>query len=82
MPVGLVAVIPVVKCFADLSYLQMASSMLQNCILATVIVGCRVDVSGETIPWKDLACMRMLETISKRKPGLRESQTRSLAGAS
>jgi hypothetical protein len=45
--------------------------MLQDCILASVSSGARVDDSGEQIAWEDLACMFgvcMLETICKGSP--------------
>lgn len=74
--VGRGAVLFATKYFADVAaWMQMASSVLEYCILATVTSGVKwMLVEKDSLG--DLACMRMLETISKTKPGWRECQRR------
>lgn len=70
MPVGLFSVLFIADLLAVI-HVQLASSMLQDCILASVSSGARVDDSGEQIAWEDLACMFgvcMLETICRGSP--------------
>lgn len=69
MPLGLVSVQFVVKCFAAL-HMQRASSMLQERMLATVTTGCRVGGSGEIFLERiSLACT----PARARAPCLRRS---------
>jgi hypothetical protein len=93
VPVSLLSVFLIVKCFtASQSHIQMASSMSQDRILATVTSGCRVgeqwsksSLGGSRLharPGGHTSACAMLEGDQQRKPGSRDSQRRSLAGAS
>ena len=72
VPVSLLSVFLIVKCFtASQSHIQMASSMSQDRILATVTSGCRVGEQwSKSSLWEDLdlACMHAPEATRAHAP--------------